>query len=321
MTGEEAMAQRYPIHRDFRGLPTFHMRFSRVPVAAVNAMTRVLRFFQYKPRPDVVVADHRFPGGKDGIRVKVFRPAAAPGNTPRPCLLYLHGGAFFLTYAGPHLNAAAAYAARLDAVVVFVDYPLDPFPVGLDACHDAAMWVHAHAETLGVDAERVLVGGDSAGGALAATLAQRLHDEGIVSFRGQLLIYPVADRSCSTASAREFVEVPIWTAIANRRMWQRYLERYPADSIPPYAAPCDRENIEGLPPAYVELAEFDPLHDEGLAYAQRLEVCGVPVEVNDTKGTVHGYDALAPRNPVSIDAMNRRIAFLRRCLEGPAHYA
>jgi len=302
------------MHKDFRLVPSMNMRFSRVPVAIVNAASKALCFIQYKPRPDVEVQDICIAGGKNGVRLKIFRPAANPENRQRACLVYFHGGAFFLTYVGSHLNLAADYAARLDAVVVFVDYALDVFPAGFNDCYDATLWVRDHADELGIDAGRLLVGGDSAGGSLATTVAQRALDENSVSFLGQLLVYPVTDRSCSSESVEKFVDTPIWTGVSNKRMWEKYLEKYPADQIPPYAAPADREDLHGLAPAYVEVAEFDPLHDEGLEYAKRLEEHGVSVEINDTKGTVHGYDGLAPHNPISMDSVNRRIAFMERCL-------
>lgn len=312
------MIMKYPIHKNFRMAPSINMRFSRVPVAVVNIASRLIRFFQFKPRPDVEVQDLNIPGGKNGVRLKIFRPTAHPENRQLAAMVYFHGGAFFLTYVGSHLNTAAEYAARLNAVVVFVDYTLDVFPAGFNDCYDATMWVRDHADTLGIDPHCLLVGGDSAGGNLAATVAQKAFDENSVSFLGQLLIYPVTDRSCSSESVAKFVNVPIWTGVSNKRMWKKYLQNYSSDSIPPYAAAADREDLHGLPPAYVELAEFDPLHDEGLEYARRLENNGVEAEIHDTKGTVHGYDGLAPRNPLCVDAMNRRIAFMESCLSACA---
>lgn len=305
---------KYPIHKDFRMVPSVSMHFSRVPVAVVNAVSRLIRYFQFKPRPDVEVRDLRIPGGKSGVKLKIFRPTANPEKRQRACLVYFHGSAFFLTYVGSHLNSVAEYAARLDAVVVFVEYTLDVFPAGFNDAYDATLWVRDHADALGIDARCMLVAGDSAGGNLAATVAQKAVDENTVSFLGQLLIYPVTDHSCSSASVAKFVDVPMWTGVSNRRMWKKYLENYAADSVPPYAAAAGRENLHGLPSAYVELAEFDPLHDEGMDYAKRLEAHGVAVEINDTKGTVHGYDGLAPCNPICIDAMERRIAFMKHCL-------
>jgi acetyl esterase/lipase len=290
------------------------MRFSRFPVAAINAASRLLRFFQFKRRRDVEIQDLHIPVAGNGLKLKIFRPTAHPENRQRACLVYFHGGAFFLTYVGSHLNAAAEYAARLDAVVVFVEYTLAAFPAGFNDCYDAVLWVRDHTDLLGIDAHRLIAGGDSAGGSLAATVVQKAFDENTVSFRGQLLIYPVIDHACSSESAQKFVDVPIWTGVSNKRMWKKYLENYAPDNIPPYAAPAARKDLHGLAPAYIELAEFDPLHDEGLEYATRLKNDGVEVEINDTKGTVHGYDALAPRHPIPVDAMNRRIAFMKRCL-------
>ena len=113
---------------------------------------------------------------------------------------------------------------------------------------------------------------------------------------------------------KRFRDTPIWTGVSNERMWKKYLEDYPDHDVPQYAAAADRKDLSGLPPAYVELAEFDPLHDEGLDYAKRLKDAGVESELFDTKGTIHGYDDIARKNPVSIEAMNRRIAFFQRCM-------
>jgi len=150
--------------------------------------------------------------------------------------------------------------------------------------------------------------------AATAPVAQKALDEKSVSILGQLLIYPVIDRSCSSESVKKFRDTPIWSGVSNERMWKKYLENYAENDVPQYAAPADRSDLSGLPPAYVELAEFDPLHDEGLEYARRLEIAKVDVEINDTKGTIHGYDGVSPRNPISVDSMNRRLEFFKRCL-------
>ena len=143
---------------------------------------------------------------------------------------------------------------------------------------------------------------------------RKARDEKRMSLRVQLLIYPVIDRSCSSESVKKYRDTPIWTGVSNERMWKKYLENCADNDMPQYAAAADRKELSGLPPAYVELAEFDPLHDEGLDYAKRLKDAGVKVELFDTKGTIHGYDDIARKNPVSIDAMNRRIAFLQNCM-------
>jgi acetyl esterase len=311
------MASKYPIHKDFRFIPSINQRFSWFPIAATNALIKLSRIIQRTAVPGVEVFSRHIPGRTNPIRLKIFQPASRLENKKRPCLVYFHGGAFALTYVGPHLVTAAEYAHRLDAVVVFVEYTLTnqaTFPAGFNDCYDATVWAFENADDLGVDNSCLAVGGDSAGGGMAATVAQKALDEKGPPLRGQLLIYPVIDRSCTTESVKKFRDTPIWTGVSNERMWKKYLENYADGEVPRYAAAADREDVAGLPPAYVELAEFDPLHDEGLAYAERLKDAGVNVEIFDTKGTIHGYDDIARKNPTSIEAMNRRIAFLQGCM-------
>lgn len=311
------MASKYPIHKDFAFIPSINQRFSRVPIAATNALIKFSRIIQPTARPGVDVRERYIPGRISPIKLKIFQPTSDSENKKCPCLVYFHGGAFALTYVGPHLITAAEYADRLDAVVVFVTYTLTnqaAFPAGFNDCYDATVWTYENADELGIDRTCLFVGGDSAGGGLAATVAQKALDENSVSIRGQLLIYPVIDRSCSTESVKKFRDTPIWTGVSNERMWKKYLENYVDNDVPHYAAAADRNDLSGLPPAYVELAEFDPLHDEGLEYATRLKDAGVKVELFDTKGTIHGYDDIARKNPVSIEAMNRRIAFFQNCM-------
>lgn len=312
------MASKYPIHKDFAFIPSINQRFSRVPVAATNALIKLSRIIQPTAHPGVDVLDRQIPGRINPIKLKIFQPTAPSENKKRPCLVYFHGGAFALTYVGAHLITAAEYADKLDAVVIFVVYTLTnqaTFPAGFNDCYDATIWASEHADELGVDATALFVGGDSAGGGMAATVAQKTFDEKSVSLRGQLLIYPVIDRSCSSESVKTFRNTPIWTGVSNERMWKKYLENYSDNNMPQYAAAADRKELSGLPSAYVELAEIDPLHDEGLDYAKRLKDAGVKVELFDTKGTIHGYDDIARKNPISIDAMNRRIDFLQGCME------
>jgi len=311
------MASKYPIHRDFAFIPSINQRFSHVPVAATNALIRLSRVIQRTARPGVEVIEHSIPGRINPIRLKLFKPASDTQNKKRPCLVYFHGGAFALTYVGPHLISAAVYADRLNAVVVFVEYTLmnhAAFPAGFNDCYDATVWTYENADMLGIDKMHLFVGGDSAGGGLAATVAQKALDENQISICGQLLIYPVIDRSCSTESVKKFRDTPLWTGVSNERMWKKYLENYSDSDVPQYAAAADRKDLSGLPPAYIELAEFDPLHDEGLQYAVRLNNAGVKMELFDTKGTIHSYDDIAPKNPTSIEAMDRWIAFLKTCV-------
>jgi acetyl esterase/lipase len=228
--------------------------------------------------------------------------------------VYFHGGAFALTYGATHITMAQRYARDAGCCVIFVDYrlmPSHPFPAGLDDCYTALQWTLNQAQTLGIDSKRIAVGGDSAGGALSAAVCQMSQDRDTATICAQMLIYPALDKDCKTRSAREFTDTPIWTSASNRAMWQVYLRNCPPERIPPYASPAHRQDLSGLPPAYVETAEFDPLHDEGVDYARRLTAAGVEVQLNETQGTVHGFDAITS-SVAGSKAVSSRIEFLRK---------
>ena len=146
---------------------------------------------------------------------------------------------------------------------------------------------------------------------MAAAAAQRaIHQDGI-RLCGQMLIYPVADAQCRRPSSSAYVNVPPFKAASATAMWQAYLGHAPSAGASRYASPMDG-NLSDLAPAYVELAEFDPLHDQGHAYAAAMLAAGVGVELNDIKGTVHGFDLLAAQSGISRAAMQSRIQFLRK---------
>ena len=156
--------------------------------------------------------------------------------------------------------------------------------------------------------------GDSAGGCFAAGVAQKAFDEKRIKLCGQCLIYPALDNSCSTFSATNFTDAPIFNGVANKRMWEVYLPNpftgSSASNAPAYAAPANRKDLTGLAPAFVETAEFDPLRDEGEAYAKRLLEAGVAVTEHNPKGTIHGYDMIKP-NALAQEAINKRCDFLK----------
>ena len=179
----------------------------------------------------------------------------------------------------------------------------------------ALEWVIQNADALGIDPQKIAVGGDSAGGKLSACVCQMSQDRSTATLCGQLLIYPVTDMDCKTESARNFDDVPIFTSTSNSRMWEAYLANSTAGTRPDYASPIHREDCSNLPAAYVETAEFDPLRDEGVDYAQRLVAAGVEVELNETKGTVHGWDATAKSALFEV-VLAQRVAFLKKCFAG-----
>jgi len=230
-----------------------------------------------------------------------------------PALLDYHGGGFFLGHAPLHLRYAERYALDGRCRVFFPDYRLSvdhPFPAGFDDCYTTLGWVHREADALGIDASRVVLIGDSAGGALAAGVAQKALDRGEHPVCAQILIYPVTDHETKTASALEFSDTPLWKTASNRNMWNVYLHGHTGGAPPPYAAPLHRASFAGLPPAWVEVAEFDPLRDEGRLYADALRAAGVPVELREVKGGIHGYD-LVEGSATAESILAERMAALR----------
>jgi len=304
------MNKKYNIHPDFARFPVLNFKFNALLVVFLNTISKMLRFFSRRA-PNIVVENH-FIARADGSRLTVSTMTPHALAKPAAALVYYHGGAFALTYASLHLQNCERYADGAGCTVVFVEYrlaPENPFPGGFDDCYTALEWVVRQADSLGIDSNRIAVGGDSAGGALAAGVAQKARDERLVTLCAQLLIYPVLDNSCATPSATDFVDVPLWNAISNRRMWAMYLSHYPKGETPPYAAPGHGQ-LANLPLSYVETAEFDPLRDEGRNYATALQAQGVAVIVNDTKRTIHGYDGNA-KSDIARRSMLERIAFLK----------
>ena len=274
-------------------------------LSAVNAVHRR----KFKP----FITRTRIPSS-DGypIPALIIRPDKL--RSPAPALVYYHGGAFVMKPAPQHLENALSYAREAECVVIFVEYrlaPKYPFPAGFNDCHAALLWAISNAAHLGIDKGRLVVGGDSAGGGLAAGVVQRASREDGISLRGQLLIYPAVDLVCNRPSITAFANVPPFKNASVVAIAETYLGRPIAAGIPRYASPLYGD-VSQLPPAYVETPEFDLLHDQGNAYARALADKGVEVDLNEIRGGIHGFDLLAANSSLSKDAMRRRIQFLRR---------
>jgi acetyl esterase/lipase len=240
--------------------------------------------------------------GADAPDVRVLiseRPDRPAGS---PVLLWIHGGGYVIGNAAMTTATCRRFARDLNALVVSVDYrlaPENPFPAGLDDCYTALTWLHANAATLGIDPARIAVGGESAGGGLAASLAQRAHDESVgVAF--QLLIYPMLDdRTCQREPTAGVGEL-IWTPASNHFGWSSYLGAEPGTaSPPPYAAASRRYALAELPPAWIGVGTPDLFHGEDVAYAERLRAEGVDVTLEVVEGLYHGADGMAPEAPQS----------------------
>lgn len=299
------------IHPDFQKVLAVELPFKRAfSQALMNGglnIAAALRFAKYK-----TISEHKKIAGPDGHRIPLWVIKPETITTPSATLVYFHGGGFVLKHAPQHIENAIRYAREANCRVIFVDYRMAPkhaFPAPFNDCYAALTWALLNAEALGIDKQRIAVGGDSAGGALATTVAQKAVLDGI-KLCGQLLIYPVTDSDGKSPSSSAFAAVRPFKRFTVHRMWEAYLG-YPASRGAPAFASPQHGNLSDLAPAYIETGEFDPLRDEGAAYAKALTANGVDVVLNETKGTVHGYDLVVPGSKISQAAIQRRVQFLR----------
>ncbi len=239
-----------------------------------------------------------------------------------PAVLYIHGGGFFVGSIDSEHMGSAALARELGVVVVSVEYrlaPEHPYPAGLEDCYAALVWLHEHADELGVDRDRVAISGSSAGGGLAAGLALLARDRGGPALCFQYLGVPEIDDRLETASMRRFTDTPMWTRGAAVKSWEWYLgDAHGSDDVPHYAAPARAEDLTGLPPAYISTMEYDPLRDEGIVYALRLLEAGVSVELHSFPGTFHGSGIVTTAAVTRREAAERMTVWRRALGLGPA---
>ena len=267
-------------------------------------LTRLGMRLSTKPGPGVTMTE-RYVDSEPPVRVLVTTPSAA--GERRPAVLMIHGGA--MVVGSPQFEAfeAGRLARELNAVVVSPDYrlaPEHPFPAALDDCMTTLWWMRSRAYELGIDADRIAVAGSSAGGGLSAAVAQRSTDEGI-TLRAQVLAYPMMDDRTALRDDLGRRGKFMWTPGSSRWAWAEYLGREPQMSeAPEYAAPARRTNLAGLPPAWVGVGDLDILHDESVAYADRLQNCGVPCELVTVPGMYHGADGIK-RKAASMRAFRR----------------
>ena len=305
--------QKYNFHPDLK----LYEKQKAILIPAVDRVLQALMGVQYGMEKDddaVCVMQYRIPA-EDGanIRILLYAPKQCTGQTP--CLFFLHGGGFVFNAAPHHFALARKFTRELQVKTVFVDYRLAPkykFPTAPNDCMSAYRWVLSHAGELNIDTENILVCGDSAGGNLATVLCLMARDAGLSMPKAQMLLYPFVDRRMNTESCRLYTDTPM----CNTEDMRKYLKMYVKDlntAQIPYLSPMEAPSLSSLPPAYVEVAQYDCLHDEGAEYAKALEQCGVPVELHEIKGAMHGYD-IAQDSGLMNRVMEMRLRFLRDIL-------
>lgn len=277
-----------------------------------EAITHAMRL----PTPeDVDTQDEHWIETKAGpVRVRVFRHKS---GGVQPCLIYMHGGGWAQGSPESHWDITARFSAWNRQTVISVDYalaPEEPFPAAIDQCSAVARWVHSNAAVLGIDKGRIAVGGDSAGGNLAAAMTLDLRGTE-VALAAQILIYPACDFDRSRPS---YLENPNGPMIRLDAGVEALYCPNPEDLASPRCAPLLAESHVDLPPAYVAVAEHDPLRDSGRAYAAALREAGVSVTLDEGRGLTHGYLRALEVCDASRDSLSSMAAWLDRVNRGDA---
>jgi acetyl esterase/lipase len=291
-------------------IPAIRRAPARYPVPTVEDMRRGGAF---------EVTERLVPGpaGAPDVSLLICRPAGV--TAPVPCLYFIHGGGMII---GNNRSGGAAgaleHAQSLGAAVVSVEYrlaPETPHPGPVEDCYAGLTWTAAHAGDLGVDPERLIVGGASAGGGLAAAVALLARDRGGPRVRGQMLLCPMLDDRNDTPSSYQMTGLGIWDRGANEVGWTALLgDARGGPDVSPYAAPARAADLSGLPPAFVDVGSAETFRDEDVAYATRIWQAGGDAELHVWPGGFHGFSGAVPDAAISRAATAAQLTWLRRLL-------
>jgi acetyl esterase/lipase len=265
------------------------------------------------------VTERAVPGltGRPEVALLICTPTAAPG--PRPAIYFVHGGGMF---SGDHrfgldwlLDTAEVFGATLMSVCYRLA-PEHPHPAPIDDVYGGLLWTAAHAAELGLDPERIVIAGTSAGGALAAALALTVRDQGGPRLRGQLLMSPMLDDRNDSVSLRQMNGRDVWDVTVNGFGWAALLgTARGGPDVPPYAAPARAADLSGLPSAYIDAGSAESLRDEVVAYADRIWQAGGEAELHVWSGGFHCFDLDVPDATISRAARQARHSWLERLLD------
>ena len=256
--------------------------------------------------------------GSAKVRLRIYQPTQQTKATPT--LIWMHGGGYIIGKPEIEDQICIQFVRELGISIVSVDYrlaPKHPFPAGLEDCYSALIWSKDNAEQFGFDTSRIAVGGTSAGGGLAAALAQLACDRKEVTLTFQLLTYPMLDDRTAHRTDIDDSNSPPWSQKSNIFGWKSYLgDHYGKEDTPPYAVPSRRRDLSGLPPAWIGVGTLDIFFDEDITYAQKLKDAGVHCELDIIEGAFHGFDVFDPSLPIVQKFRQLQIAALRKFLVG-----
>lgn len=267
----------------------------------------------YDPASLGIQTDDIFVLSRDGVQIPVTLYSEYGSDGHSPCLLYFHGGGFCTKTSPQYERLMSEYAAGAHCRVIFVHYRTSDrhlYPIPFNDCVDVLSSIVQNPSRYGINPQRIILGGDSAGGCLASGAALWCRDHQI-PIRMQFLIYPMTDCRMQTKTDRKYWDAPLWNSPLSRRMWQIYLRKGIDEKHPGYASIQLENDLSDLVPAYIEVQKYDSLRDDGTEYADRLKEAGIPVELTENAGSIHGFDVLFWTD-LSRTAMKKRIAALRR---------
>lgn len=307
------------IHPQLRFIAAFKPRL-RLNATSAALIKRILTWVIWPKASRDVAIENIWLDRQDGqprLRLRVYRPKNAAN--PAPAMLWLHGGGYVIGTPEMDDRACIEFARSLGLIVVSVDYrlaPQHPFPAALEDAWAALNWMAAHAQKLALDPARIAIGGASAGGGLAAALAQLACDRGGIQPAFQLLVYPMLDDRTVLREDIQDKDFLVWPRSSNRFGWESYLgQPCGEERVPPYAAPARREYLCGLPPAWIGVGTLDMFHDEDVAYAKRLRGSGVEVDLEEVSCAFHGFDVLRPRSALASSFREAQMAALKKYLK------
>ncbi|MBR2032417.1 MAG: alpha/beta hydrolase [Alistipes sp.] len=298
------MAQnRYPIHDDFRAACRITAPLGRGVLGIGNAFLAAMPKGMRSDN-ELIINKIKITSTIDGEEIGAWVIKPRSTDTPRPAILFLHGGGFVFKGAPYHYDLAKEYARRTGSVVVMVDYRTahnNPYGTSLNDCVDAWRWLIAKAQNLGIDTSKTAIVGDSAGGFLAI---KTVLTSDILPAK-LMLIYPVIDCSMRTESMAQFSDTPVWNSELNKKMWEYYLQGATEKSLLDLA----ENELQKIPATYIETAEFDCLRDEGNEFARILQGAGVAITHAQISGTMHGFD-MAQRSDITQRQITERCKWL-----------
>lgn len=312
------MIKKYDYHSDFDSISEQYDFLNTATLDDFAALNVELRKLWSENNSDNLVSvTKKKIKSSDGYMcdIQIIEPHSLENTKDAPCLLFYHAGGFLITGMAHHIGLLRDYALSTPCKVIYIDYrllPEHPFPAALTDCYSLLEWASEHADELRIDPERIAIGGDSAGGCMTAAVAQMARDKNGPSITGQMICFPTTDADMATESMIAFTDTPIWNSVLSKGMWPLYLKNGDLGT-PQYVSPIKTASFENLPKAYMETAEFDCLRDEGIAYAKSMAKAGVPVQLNETKRTIHCYDA-ETESTITKENIAKRIDFLKSVL-------